>query len=391
MVSLFSTEDEEPEESTARGAKAAPPAAVPEPEELTPRNNTELVGHERAENLLLADFNAGRLPHAIILSGAPGIGKATLAYRLARFLLAQTEQAAGLFGEPEKPGSLHIAPENPTARRVASGGHADLIVVEREFDEKKGKLKQDISAESVRKITPFLRKTAAEGGWRVVVVDGADYLNRTSQNALLKILEEPPPKTALLLVTSQAGAFLPTIRSRCRSITLGSLSDPVVTVLLDKFAPGLDGAERAALVRLGEGSIGRALQFHADKGVALYKDLLAVVSPLPALDVVKAHDLADKYARAEKSFEAARDILTGWCLKLARAEARNAPLTDVLPGDAAVFAKIAQAYPPRHFMTAWERMSQLFTQAETAILDRRQTLLGALLILQKPESAVLQA
>src|SRR6202008_2029466 len=101
----------------------------------------------------------------------------------------------------EKPSSLYLKPDHPVFRRVVSGGHADLLVVEREFDEKKGRLKQDISAESARKIAPFLRKTAAEGGWRVVIVDGAEYLNRPSQNALLKILEEPPPKTALLLVT----------------------------------------------------------------------------------------------------------------------------------------------------------------------------------------------
>lgn len=384
MVSLFEEEDDEFADKVAKEADEATP---PEPVDLTPRTNPDLLGHETPEKALLADFNAGRLPHAIIFAGLPGIGKATLAYRLARFLLSQEEQGAGLFGEPEKPSSLSLKPDHPVFRRVASGGHADLVVVEREFDEKKGRLKQDISADSVRKITPFLRKTAAEGGWRIVIVDGAEYLNRTSQNALLKILEEPPAKTVLMLTTTQPGAFLPTIRSRCRMVHLEPLSDAIVTSLLDKYSPGLAADEKSALCRLSEGSIGRALQFHQDKGVALYKELLTAISGLPKLDVVKAHDLADKLARSEQAYDTAREILTGWCQRLARAQARGTGLTDVLPGDAAIFQKVAAQYPPQHFLTTWEKMSQLFQQTESYTLDKRQALLGSFLMLQKPEYA----
>jgi DNA polymerase-3 subunit delta' len=382
MVSLFEEEDDE---FANKMAKEVDDAAPPAPVDLTPRTNPDLLGHEAAEKALLADFNAGRLPHAIILAGLPGIGKATLAYRLARFLLSQEEQGAGLFGEPEKPASLYIKPDHPVARRVSSGGHADLVVVEREFDEKKGRLKQDISAESVRKITPFLRKTAAEGGWRIVIVDSAEYLNRTSQNALLKILEEPPAKTVLILTTTQPGAFLPTIRSRCRMVQLNPLSDAAVNVLLDKYSPGLPADEKAALCRLSEGSIGRALQFHQDKGVALYKELLTAVSALPKLDLAKAHDLADKLSRSEQQYDTARDILTGWCQRLARAQARGTALSDVLPGDAAIFQKISAQYPERHFLQTWEKMSQLFQQVESFTLDKRQALLGSFLMLQKPD------
>jgi DNA polymerase III subunit delta' len=384
MDSLFAEEEDAFADSVAEEVDAAAP---PQPVEVTPRSNSDLTGHEAAEQALLADFNAGRMPHAIILAGLPGIGKATLAYRLARFLFSQGDQGAGLFGEPEKPASLHLAPDNPVFRRVASGGHADLTVVEREFDEKKGRLKQDISAESVRKITPFLRKTAAEGGWRVVIVDGAEYLNRTSQNALLKILEEPPAKTVLILITTQPGAFLPTIRSRCRMIQLDPLPEAAVAALLDKYAPGLPPHEKAALCRLSEGSIGRALQFHQEKGVELYKELLTAISALPALDTVKAHDLADKLSRSEQQYETAREILTSWCLRLARAEARDHVISDVLPGDAEIFRRIAAAFPPRHFMNTWEKLSQLFQQTESYTLDKRQALMGAFLMLQKPDYA----
>jgi len=381
VASLFAEEEDEfADKAMAEIEEDLPPEAV----ELTPRSNPDLLGHEKVEEALLADFNAGRLPHAIVLSGPAGIGKATLAYRLAKFLLSQSDEGAGLFGEPEKPTTLRLSPENPVFHRVVSGGHADLVTVEREFDEKENRLKQDISAESARKITPFLRKTAAEGGWRIVLVDGAEYLNRASQNALLKILEEPPEKTLLMLTTSQPGAFLPTIRSRCRMIPMEALSDSVVSSLLDKFAPGISPEEKSALIRLCEGRIGTAKQLHRDKGVALYKDLLGLLNTLPSLDVAKAHDLADKLSRTEATYEASRAILTTWCQRAARAEARGQQLLDIMPGDAAIFAKISASFPPRHFLSTWEKMTQLFSQTENYILDKRQALLGAFLMLQNP-------
>lgn len=384
MASLFADEEDEfADKAMAEVEEDLPPEAV----ELTPRSNPDLLGHEKVEEALLADFNAGRLPHAIVFSGPAGIGKATLAYRMAKFLLSQKDEGAGLFGEPEKPKTLRLSPDHQVFHRVVSGGHADLVTVEREFDEKKNRLKQDISVDSARKITPFLRKTSAEGGWRIVLVDGAEYLNRNSQNALLKILEEPPEKTLLMLTTSQPGAFLPTIRSRCRMVPMEALSDGAVSSLLDKFAPGISPEEKSALIRLSEGSIGVALQLHRDKGVALYKELLGLLNTLPGLDVAKAHDLADKLSRTEASYEASRAILTTWCQRAARAEARGQALVDIMPGDAAIFAKISASFPPRHFFSTWEKMSQLFSQTENYILDKRQALLGAFLMLQNPGHA----
>jgi DNA polymerase-3 subunit delta' len=318
------------------------------------------------------------MPHALILAGPPGIGKATLAFRLARFLFSQPGKA---------PKNLHVASEHPVFRRVASSGHADLLTVEREFDEKKGRMKNDISVESVRRIHPFLRMTAAEGGWRVVIVDGAECLNASSQNALLKILEEPPEKALLILVTSQPGTFLPTIRSRCRMVPLEPLPEKVIGALLDKRTPGLGSDEKITLSRLAEGSIGKALQFQQDGGVALYRQLLGVAATVPELDMVKVHDLADKLGKygAEQSYGTAMEIMTGWCGRQARAEARKQTASDAVSGDAEVFEKIRSLYPPGHFLNAWEKISQLAQQTETYNLDKRQAIIGAFLALQKPD------
>src|SRR5205814_6509761 len=157
---------------------------------------------------------AGRLPHAILLSGPRGIGKATFAFRLARFLLAGPEDLpAEMFGETEK-GGLAIDSESGVFRRVASGGHADLLTVERAYDPRRRRMRGEIVVGDTREISAFLRLTPAEGGWRVVIVDGADEMNRNAANALLKILEEPPQRALLLLVAHSPGRLLPTIRSR---------------------------------------------------------------------------------------------------------------------------------------------------------------------------------
>src|SRR5439155_17813225 len=191
-------------------------ADIADPGAPAPRSNPELLGHEAAESALRRLFEAGRLPHALLLSGPRGIGKATLAFRLARFVLASgggEGPPGGLFGDLGASG-LAIAPDSGTFRRVASGGHADLLTVERAYDPRRRRLRGEIIVENAREIGTFLRLTPAEGGWRVVVVDGADEMNRAAANALLKILEEPPRRALLLLVAHSPGRLLPTIRSR---------------------------------------------------------------------------------------------------------------------------------------------------------------------------------
>jgi DNA polymerase-3 subunit delta' len=194
---------------------------MPSPE---PRANPILLGHEEAEATMLDALRAGRIHHAWLITGPDGVGKATLAYRFARRLLA---------GQPADD-SLALDPANPVFRRVAAASHADLLTVERAYDEKRKRMKTQIAVDDVRKINGFMSLTPAEGGWRVVVVDGAEELNQNSANALLKVLEEPPPRAVLLLVCSAAGRLLPTIRSRCRRLRLAPLGDEPMGKLLSE-------------------------------------------------------------------------------------------------------------------------------------------------------------
>ena len=351
-----------------------------------PRANPDLVGHEAAEKLLLDAWNSGRMAHAWLIGGVPGIGKATLAYRFARFVLAQGGQAGepALFGAPEPPRSLDVPVGAPVFARIAAAGHSDLLTVERPMDEKKGKLKRDIPVDEVRRIAPFLRLTAAEGGWRVVVLDGADRLNPAGQNAILKILEEPPARALLIVVTDNPGALLPTIRSRCRKLALSPLPETAVLELLGRARPDLPDGDRRALAGLAEGSIGRAVELAEAGGLDLYRDMVALFGQAPRIDTVAAHGFADRLARRgnEAAYEVATELMVWWLARLVRAVARGELPAPVVPGEAEVARRLTGERGLERWVEVWEKVTRLFTRADTANLDRKQVVLNALLTLE---------
>ena len=199
-----------------------------------PRRTTDLFGHAEAEAAILDSYRGGRVPHAWLIGGLAGIGKATLAYRFARFALAHPDPAAEAVQDAR---SLAVAPDHPIARRVAAQGHPDLLVLERTIGDT-GKLRSVITVDQVRKTVPFFGSTAGEGGWRIVIVDAVDELNAEGENALLKLLEEPPAKSMLLLVTHTPGRVRATLRSRCRRLSLRPLE--------------ADDVARAAAAALGQ-------------------------------------------------------------------------------------------------------------------------------------------
>jgi DNA polymerase-3 subunit delta' len=355
------------------------------PAVLAPRENPQLLGHEAAEAALLGAYRSGRLPHAWLLSGPRGIGKATLAFRFARYVLAgKGGEGGGLFAAAPA-SSLAVAPGDPVFRRVASGGHADLLVVERGFDPKRKKLRSDIVVDDTRAIAGFLRLTPAESQWRVVVVDGADFMNTNAANALLKILEEPPEKALLLLVSDNPGRILPTIRSRCRMLALKPLPPGVVEEALERYRPDLPAGERAALARLAEGSAGRALDLAAAGGLGLYRALLKLLEKLPQLDGVALHALADRLARgdAEDAFRLAAELLPGWVARMVTLAAGGEGAGAALPGEAEAMRRLAGRRGLEEWVEVWENLTHLFASADDVNLDRKQVVLNAFFALEE--------
>lgn len=347
-----------------------------------PRLTADLMGQRAAEDVLLQAARSGRLPHAWLISGPRGVGKATLAYRFARHLLAGPAGDAGLFGAVE-PVGLAVDPEDPVFRRVAASGHSDLLTLERRPDEK-GKLRSVIPVEEVRKLLAFARMTAGEGGWRVAIVDSIDEMNRNGANALLKVLEEPPPRSVILLVSHMPGALLPTIRSRCCQLALQPLAEADVATLLRRHQPDLDPEEAAALARLADGSAGRALALARHGGLGLYRDLVAVLEGLPRLDVKALHGLADRWAQSRNpaAFQTGMELLVWWLGRMIRAGSTGSELAEVVPGEMALARRLLAGRPLAQWLGLWEKISRLLARTEAANLDRKQVVLTAFLDLE---------
>ena len=324
-----------------------------------PRHNPELLAHDQAERILLDAWNSGRMPHAWLIGGVPGIGKATLAFRFARFLLSQGEEAGGLFGDPPPATSLRIGPEHPVFTRVASGGHADLLTIERPFDDKKGRLKMDIPVDQVRRIAPFLRLTAAEGGWRVVVLDGAERLNMNGQNAILKILEEPPARSLFLIVNHMPGRLLPTIRSRCRVLRLGELQASEIASRLRRDVPDASDDEIAQASAQAMGSMRTGFQNLIGGGGevnAQVQRLFALTTP----DWAGIQALAD--AVSAKGREASYGLMVRELFQALAAESEKA----LAGGDLRAAERLA---------AFWQSEDARWREGEAYNLDRKQMLL----------------
>jgi DNA polymerase-3 subunit delta' len=364
-----------------------------------PYRTLDLLGHAEAEREVLDAWTSGRMHHAWLISGQRGIGKATLAYRIARFVLAQgnvdagqgraVEDGPGLFGdalpalEPHVPTSLDLPADHPVVRRVSAGGHGDLRIVQREIQEKTKKLQSIINVESVRGVGSFLSMTSAEGGWRIVLIDGAEDMNVSAANAVLKVLEEPPRRALLLLVSHNPARLLPTIRSRCRRLPLRPLAPADVQTLIARHRPDLPEADRTALAAMGEGSVGRALDLDEQGGLALYRDLLSLLQGLPRLDVAGLHALAEKLARGDDGFRIAADLFMWWLGRVIRAKGAGMVEPEVVAGEAALTQRLAAVGALDQWVQVWEKISHLFDRTQAVHLDKKQALISAFLAVER--------
>lgn len=325
-----------------------------------PQANLLLLGHGKTEKRLAKEIAATRLPHALIIAGPKGIGKATLAFRLARYLLAgkAEEDAGGLFGDAAPAESLDVDAEDRAAKLIAAGSHPNLFYVQpTDIDSITNKKRANpfIGISESRTIRDFLSHTPSEQGWRAVLVDGAEDMDIKAQNALLKTLEEPPAKTVIILITTAPGKFLPTIHSRCRMLPLTGLSDADMDILLDRALPDLSAEEKSGLLALAEGSIGEALSLHDTGGADIYQDILSLFSGFSDAD---AHHLAAELAAKKDRFPLFMDIL----LKVLSRAAKQS-LIDTETG-------FTQKTPQKWF-TIWEDVKACYESCDYANLDRQ--------------------
>lgn len=336
-----------------------------------PENTYTLIGHETAEAVLSKAWRSGRLAHGWLLTGSEGIGKATLAFRFARAVLSGALDGAGPPAVPGLPGLEapagflpadrlpDVAPDDPSARKIAGGAHPGLRAIRRSVNPDTGKMRGEIAVGDVREAMKFLNRTAADGGWRIVIVDPVDEMNRNAANALLKSLEEPPAKCLFLLISHVSGTVLPTIRSRCQLLALSPLAPDDVRAAVAAAAPDLAARADDALLALAAGSPGRAIRLlDADAG-ALERRIGVILEEPEEAGGIAALDLAEQVARAgaTEAFRTVGQLLARRSAILAR-EARQAAVRDAAAA-------------------LWFETAERFREAELLNLDRRHTVLKA--------------
>ncbi|MCB9995677.1 MAG: DNA polymerase III subunit delta' [Rhodospirillales bacterium] len=358
-----------------------------------PRQMSECRGHDRAEKSLLEMIDKDCLPHALIFSGPKGIGKSTMAFRLARYLLKNghgDSADGGLFGDDlpkEAVTSLAINPDDPIFWKVASGGHPDLLTIERLFDEKKGRFKDTVEVNEIRRITPFMRMTASQGGWRIVIVDDADTMNRNAQNAILKILEEPPPNALLILVCHRLGAMIPTIRSRARVVPFNALEHDDFVSLVGKEHGTLPQSDMDVLYNISGGSVGQGLHIADEGGLEAVEKITALLYGWPHWQWSQIHILAENLGRKgqEDSLQAFQDVLMWMVNSLLRAKARNEVPQSPLNNDAT--QKLLAHYSLQQWIEITSQLQEHFDMVTGASLDKRHAVIGAFSVFDTKEAA----
>jgi DNA polymerase-3 subunit delta' len=351
---------------------------APKPQEFAPdpdlpvRSMPDLFGHRGAAEVLQRAALSGRLPQAWLLAGPPGIGKATLAYRFARWLLAGGAEG----GLPAGAMPLHLDPGHPVFRRVAAEAHADLRALRPNTGDKG--VKSIIRVEDSRDATRFLGMTPAEGGWRFVLVDGAEYMRVEAANALLKTLEEPPPRSVLVLTTAAPDRLLATIRSRVRRLDLAPLPPEDLDPLLARLLPALGAAERATLGRIAEGSAGQAVKLAEGEGLALQALVEEALAGLAPGNRRRWHAMADSIAakRDGSSFVTFMALLRQAISAAVRQAAREGAGGQGAP-------EWLAGRPLAEWSTLWDRLGRLAAETDALSLDRKQAVLTGLLWLSR--------
>ncbi len=336
--------------------RTTPPDSDAFPGAPHPRETLALFGHEAAEQGLLDAWRSGRLPQAVIIGGPEGVGKATLAWRLTRFIMANPD--------PANPAAraatdLSVPGNHPVTHRVAVMAQPDIASLKREWNEKNKRHFTEIRVDDVRKALGLFQMSSGSGGWRVCVIDCADDLNRNSANALLKMIEEPPPRSLFLIVAHKPAHVLPTIRSRSRMVLLQALSGENVERAVSSLGGGWPDSEISMAASRSKGSVRQALRMLDRDRLALAGRLDRILGAMPRVDWIGVHSLAETVSKpaAVDEFETLCAGIFDWLGDRVREGAA---------GGALHLAPLAQV---------WEKLVDAVRETEALNLDKRALVL----------------
>lgn len=338
--------------------------------DISPKNNSYLLGHDEAQAMFLQAWKNNSLHNSWLISGIEGIGKATLAYKLARFLLSAD------FSKKESYTSLDISPASPIFKQVTGNSHPDLKIIERDYtdtdrrkiikainegeqlssEEMKGLKKSAfIRVDDVRTINEFFSKRSSNDGWRIVIIDSIDDMNPASANAVLKILEEPPHKALMLLISHNPNKLLPTIKSRCAKLQLKPLEDNQVASLLRRYRPELNENTIKKITKISSGSIGKALSYVDNDAAMHYEALCGILLSGNNFRIADIMDFATKATSTEEDYALTQELI----LKFMSENIKDS-------------GRIVE------FAQCWENIIKTFSEVERLNLDKKQAIINIL-------------
>ncbi len=342
---------------------------------LSPRNNNFLIGFEEEEKFLLEAWKKNTLHNSWLFSGVEGIGKASLAYKFAKFVLFADEK------DKDKYTSLDIPPQSAVNNLVSNNAHPDLKIIERDYieadkkkiikaikdgeqlaqeDLKELKKSANIKVDEVRTINEFLSKRSGNDGWRVVIIDSIDDMNTSSANAILKTLEEPPHKALMLLISHNPNRLLPTIKSRCAKLNLKPLSEENVASLLRRYRPNMSEKEIKELTPLSSGSIGKALLYADNDALEVYHRLSQIIYEKEKFALSDLLEFCNTYSADEESYALVQELI----LKF-------------------IAENIEQVSDINEFAKSWEETIKIFNETAALNLDKKQALMNIIINLTK--------
>jgi DNA polymerase III subunit delta' len=332
-------------------------------------------GDGSAERTLLDAYRGGRMHHAWLIGGPKGIGKATLAYRFARFAFAHSNPGSAAVAAAA---NLAVPEDHPAFRRVAGRAHPNLLALERPWKEDRKRFLTELTVDEIRRTVAFFGSTSGEGGWRIAIVDPADEMNPSAANALLKVLEEPPARSLFFIISHTPGRLLPTIRSRCRRLDLPPLgAETIETAIRDNGDGDLDAEDIALAAVLAQGSLRGAILLLQEDGIDTYRAFARLAATAPDVDVAAMHALADRVSgrTADDAYYGFIDMVRAWLGRRVRGEAEPTP--DTAPSAAIRAASLAR------WAEVWEKVTASSTEAEDLNLDRKQVVLSILMSLSR--------
>lgn len=335
-----------------------------------PKDNAYLVGCEDAEKMFLDAWKNNSLHQSWLISGKKGIGKATLAYKIARFLLSDDKE------KKDDLSSLDISSDSNTFRQIAKGSHPEFKLIERGYlkterqkivkaikdgnymsDDELADLKKSsvISVEDVRTINEFLSKKSADGKWRVVIVDTVDEMNSSSANAILKILEEPPFKSMILLISHNPGMLLPTIKSRCAKLHISPLKEHQVASLLRRYRSDLSEDIIKKLAGISGGSIGKAISYADGGALEFYEKIYSLATSGKKFKISEMLRFCDEAVADENSYTLFKELILKFLSEQVKALNKVEETADI-----------------------YEKAIKTFKETENLNLDKRQAVMNVM-------------